>query len=187
MLKTIPAQSGTAFLVKKGERIRVRSPHGKQVSDLFCFNADDHAEHLSTARSMDAADTIFLSTHHELLSNRARAMLKIIFDSCGRHDLLMPPCREAENGHPGCFENLSVAFSGYGILPDQVGTAFNLFMHVDVDNGRPIILPPKSMPGDEIVLEAQMDVLVGLTACAHLATNGGELKPIHWAVEPSDI
>lgn len=179
MLETIPARSGLSFRLSKGQKLRVRDPQGQQVSDLFCVNAHDQVEVLSTSRSMDEAESLHLTTGNVLVSNRSNPMLKVLCDSCGRHDLLMPPCREAENGHPGCFENLTQAFLPHGLSADHIAGAFNLFMHVVVTaRGRVEIHPPLSNPGDEIVFEAQMDLIVGLTACAHLQTNAGVCKPI---------
>ena len=37
-------------------------------------------------------------------------------------------------------------------------------------------------PGDRIVLRAEMDLIVGLTACSAAASNGGVYKPIDWSV-----
>lgn len=184
-LNTISAKNGVSFLMRTGERLRVVSPEGQQVSDLFCFNASDYAESLSCARTMDAAESVFVTAGDALVSNRGNPLLSLVLDTCGRHDLLMPPCREEENGHVGCYENLSHAFSPFGIGADQVGPTFNLFMHVDIVDGRLVIQTPQSRPGDEVIMEAQMDLVVGLTACAHLQTNGGSLKPMLWRIEPS--
>lgn len=90
-MQTIPAQTGVAFRLQRGQRLEVVDPNGKQVSDLFCVSADDIREHYSSNRSMDYADTLLLSTGHVLYSNRSQPMLTILADSCGRHDLLMPP------------------------------------------------------------------------------------------------
>lgn len=180
--KTITARQGTAFALNQGEHLIVRTPAGGQVSDLYCYSADDSAEHLSTARSLDQADRLLLTTGDELVSNRGRTMLVIRRDDGGRHDLLLPPCRHAENGHPGCEENLARAFTEFGIGADHVGTAFNIFMRVESDGGRIQVLPSTAPAGAEVEFEACMDLLVGLTACAHLATNGGRTTSIEWRV-----
>jgi uncharacterized protein YcgI (DUF1989 family) len=42
-----------------------------QVSDLYCFNAHDHGEWLSSGRSIDYANAVYLSNGDQLYSNRS--------------------------------------------------------------------------------------------------------------------
>lgn len=44
------------------------------------------------------------------------------------------------------------------------------------------VLPPLSRAGDRIVFRAAMDLVIGLTACSALQSNGGSFKPIQWQV-----
>ena len=88
----IAPQSGTSFELKKGDRLKVIDPEGEQVSDLMCFAKDDKREWLSSGRSLDYANTIFLTRGHDLYSNRSRKMLTIVEDTVGRHDFLLTPC-----------------------------------------------------------------------------------------------
>ncbi len=41
MVMEIPARSGAAFKVNKGQRLRVIDRQGEQVSDMLAFNAHD--------------------------------------------------------------------------------------------------------------------------------------------------
>lgn len=190
-LQEIAKESGRCVLLKKNEMIKIIDPMGQQVCDLFCFNQDDHTEAFSAGHSLDFNDTLFLSTGHFLYSNRARPMLEIIADSCGRHDLLYPPCGPAtfilESGgdehHPSCQENLELNFFPHGIRPAQVSTTFNIFMNVELSvSGKVSICPPKSKAQDYLLLKAHMDLLLGLTACSHETSNGGQNGPIHYQV-----
>jgi uncharacterized protein YcgI (DUF1989 family) len=92
MAQRIPAQSGTGITLRAGDVLRVFDPMGEQVSDLIAFAADDVAEWLSSGRTLDYNNTIYLTTHHVLYSNRSRPMLTIIEDRVGRHDFLYTPC-----------------------------------------------------------------------------------------------
>ena len=67
-------------------------PLGEQVSDLAAFAHDDRREWLSSGRSIDYANTIYLTTGHVLYSNRSRPMFTILVDDVGRHDFLLTPC-----------------------------------------------------------------------------------------------
>ena len=42
--------------------------------------------------------------------------------------------------------------------------------------------PPTSVAGDQLVLRAEMDLHVGLTACSAEKSNGGVCKPIDFEI-----
>ena len=191
----IPERSGTAFRLNKGERLVVIDPRGEQVADLLAFNADDLDEVISSGRTLDYAETIYLTAGHKLYSNRSNVLLEIEEDTVGRHDFLLTPCSTATFDHfypdlprhRGCFGNLAAALEPHGIAPDRIPVAFNCFMNVPVDGdtGRLRVLPPISKAGDRIVFRAMRDLVIGLTACSAPDSNGGTFKPIHYQIEPN--
>jgi len=193
MMNEIPPRSGTAFRLSRGQRLRVVDPRGEQVSDMLAFNAADVNEVISSGRTLDYASKIFLSTGDPLYSNRSNVMLRIVEDTVGRHDFLLTPCSKDtfriiygdENPHRGCFGNLAEALEPYGVKPDQIPTAFNIFMNVTVNGGTGELKvePPPSKAGDHILFEAEMDLVIGLTACSALQSNNYAFKPIHYRIE----
>ena len=72
--------------------LTVIDPKGEQVADLLAFNADDIDEVISSGRTLDYAESIYLTMGNSLYSNRSRVMLEIIGDTVGRHDFLLTPC-----------------------------------------------------------------------------------------------
>ena len=186
----IPPRSGTAFELAKGASLTVIDPEGSQVSDLLAYNAQDVREVISNGRTFDYEETLHLSTGNRLWSNRSNPMLSIVEDTVRRHDFLLTPCSTAtfehfypdEPVHRGCFGNLAEALEPYGIGPDDIPTAFNIFMNVPVDgeSGLIAVKPPVSKAGDRIVLRAEMDLIIGLTACSAYDSNGGSFKPIDY-------
>jgi hypothetical protein len=58
-------------------------------------------------------------------------------------------------------------------------------MHVGVngETGKISVLPPKSKAGDHILLEAKMDLIVGMTACSAEMSNNYSFKPIGYQIE----
>jgi len=58
-------------------------------------------------------------------------------------------------------------------------------MNVPVDNvtGKVSVLPPKSKAGDYIILQAKMDLIVGMTACSAGMSNNFTFKPIGYQIE----
>ena len=180
-------QTGAALTVAAGQLLRIIDPLGEQVSDLVSFALDDTAEWLSSGRTIDYANTIYLTTGHTLYSNRSRAMWTIVGDSVGRHDFLLTPCSPdtfriiyGNTGHHlSCFDNLTAALARFGIAPDAIPTTLNVFMNVEVaPSGELRILPPRSRAGDYLLLRAEMDMIVGVTACSAELSNNGSFKPI---------
>ena len=193
MLHEIPARSGVAFTLDKGQRLTVIDPRGEQVSDLLAFARGDSNEVISSGRTLDYLSRIYLTAPDPIYSNRSNIMLRIVEDTVGRHDFLLTPCSKDTfriiygdaQPHRGCFGNLAAALEPFGILPDRIPVAFNLFMNVAVDgqSGEIKVLPPLSKAGDRIVLTAEMDLIIGLTACSALQSNNGSFKPIHYRID----
>jgi hypothetical protein len=183
----LPPQTGKAFVLRQGQVLRVIDPQGEQVSDLIAFAHDHSAEWLSSGRTFDYNNTIYLTTNHVLYSNRSRPMFTIVDDTVGRHDFLYTPCSpetfsiiyKHQGHHPSCFENLYTNLAPFGITPDAIPTTLNIFMNVLVQpTGELKLDPPISTPGDYIDLRAEMDLIVGVTACSAEMSNGGSFKPI---------
>lgn len=188
----ISPRSGTAFEMVKGQCLTVIDVEGTQVADLLAFNRDDVREVISNGRTLDYEETLRLTTGNRLWSNRSRPMLVIEEDMVGCHDFLLTPCSEDtfrhfypdKPVHRGCFGNLAEALAPYGVEPDMIPVAFNCFMNVPVaPDGRLRVLPPPSRAGDMLRLRAEMDLLIGLTACSAYASNGGSFKPIDYRIE----
>jgi uncharacterized protein YcgI (DUF1989 family) len=188
----IPERSGAAFRLNRGQILTVIDPKGEQVADLLAFNAADINEAISSGRTLDYQSKIYLTTGDKLWSNRSNVMLEIIEDNVGRHDFLLTPCSadtfrllyDDLQPHRGCFGNLASALEPYGIVPDRIPSAFNCFMNVPVngETGELKVLPPLSKAGDRIVFRAEMDLIIGLTACSAPDSNGGSFKPINFHV-----
>jgi len=192
-LTIIPPRTGVAFILKKGQTLHVVDIEGEQVSDLICYNLHDKKEYLSSGRTIDYAETIFLTKGHAFYSNRSNIMFGMIEDTVGRHDFLLTPCSADtfriiyghDHPHQGCFGNLAEALAPHGISPDDIPVTFNIFMHTAVDgnSGTLSVLPPKSKAGDYIIIEAAMDLIVGLTACSAEMSNNYSFKPIGYSIE----
>ena len=188
----IAPRSGVAFTLNKGQFLQVIDPQGEQVADLLAFNRRDTGEVISSGRSLDYASKLYLTTGDPLYSNRSNVMLTIGEDKVGRHDFLLTPCSADtfriiyghEQPHRGCFGNLAAALEPYGIGPDAIPTAFNVFMNVPVDakTGAITVQPPLSKAGDFTIFKAEMDLIIGLTACSAEQSNNYAFKPIHYAI-----
>ncbi len=183
----LDSQTGIGFYLERGRVLRVIDPHGEQVSDVTAFARSDTREWLSSGRSIDYANTIYLTTGHVLYSNMSTPMFTILEDRVGRHDFLLTPCSQEmfellykhEGEHPSCFENLATNLAPFGIAEHRIPTTLNLFMNVAVaPSGELTIGPPLSRAGDYVELRAEIDLIVGVTACSAELSNNGSFKPI---------
>ncbi len=192
-LNIIPPRSGVSFILKKNQRLKVVDIEGEQVSDFICYNFHDKAEYLSSGRTIDYAESIYLTKGHAFYSNRSNVMFNMIEDTVGRHDFLLTPCSADTfriiyghtQPHHGCFGNLCNALKEYEISPDEIPTCFNIFMNVPVDGitGKVTVLPPKSKAGDFVILQSRMDLIIGMTACSAEMSNNYSFKPIGYQIE----
>lgn len=192
MRHRIPPRSGAALRLNKGQRLKVIDVEGEQVSDLVAFNAQDPREWISSGRTLDYLSRCLLTKGDAIYSNRSNILFEIVEDTVGRHDFLLAPCSAEmfrktygdEVPHRGCLGNLSAALAPHGIEPDEIPVAFNVFMHVSIDGetGALAVLPPKSKAEDFMIIEAKMDLIVGLTACSALQSNNYAFKPIEYEV-----
>lgn len=190
MTRIMP-QTGTAFEMGRGDRLRVIDPVGQQVADCVAFARADPREWMSSGRTFDYNSTIYLTAGHVLYSNRSNPMFTILEDTVGRHDFLYTPCSEemfvllykTHGPHPSCFTNLRDSLAPFGIAPDQIPTTFNIFMNVALaGTGELSVMPPLSKAGDYLEMRAERDLIVALTACSAEMSNNYQFKPIDFEV-----
>jgi len=190
--EVVPKNSGAAFEVKKGQRLRIA---GRSIVDFVAFNLDDLNERFDQARTKTNQVKIFISTGDTLFSKRNNAMLTIVEDSFteGRHDLQKGMCsrkrfemvaqgqakrvfaegvdinpkKPEEIPDHGCWENLSNAVKPWSISPDDVPSPFNIFQCMRIDSETGTMYDTMIRPKEEahIDFRAEMDLLVAVSAC----------------------
>lgn len=191
-LITLEAQSGAAFLLPRGQVLRIVGVEEEQVADLALFNAADIRDSFSPGRTIDYNERIRLATGDVLYSHRSTELARIVDDTVCVHDILLAPCsaamfaRRGALHHPSCHENLSRALHHFGIGPDGVTATLNVFMDVRIDQqGRVGIYPPPTLPGDVFAVQAACDLIVGLAACSSELTNNGRCKAVAYELPAS--
>lgn len=188
----VPKNSGRAFVLKKGQRLRVA---GRSIVDFVAFNLHDLRERFDQARTKTNQVKIFISTGDQLISKLNNPLLTIVEDTFkeGKHDLQKGMCsrkrfelvarglakREFAEGvdlNPkspeeipdhGCWENLSEALRAWNIPSEDIPSPFNIFqtMKIDPDTGRMLDTQIRPNPEAHIDFRAEMDCLVGVSAC----------------------
>lgn len=177
----IAAGGGAGLRLARGQQLRIIDPEGGQSGDLMAFSHDGR-ERLSNGRTFDYGGKIYLSTGDVLWSDRSSPMLTIVADDVGRHDFLYASCtiemyrkQYAVSGyHPNCHDNLTAALREFGVEAAPLPTAFNFFMVANVAaDGKLTFEPPRSRAGDSLVVRAEMDLVIALSACPASTCNGG--------------
>jgi uncharacterized protein YcgI (DUF1989 family) len=175
----IPKCSGKAFIVKKGQILRVIAHEGKQVADIKFLNAHHYKEQFAACWSTCALFHGGQKRITELYSKPPweRVMLTVIDDKVGDHFFsgsCSPKIMEFEpdlvEGDKSCVDLFAECLRPYGVSLadlDSDGT-FNVFMVVrtkDDKNGDWQFFPPSCEKGDYIEFLAEMDILVAATSC----------------------
>lgn len=184
----IPARSGKAAVVRRGQSIKVINTHGTQVVDTWAFNRGDLTEFMSMEHSRATHHHLLPQVGDALLTNHRRPILTLTQDTAGGiHDTLIAACdrfRYEELGHQGyhdnCTDNLAAALAAIGLTPPETPSPLNLFMNIPwTTAGEVSFQPPVSTPGSFVVLRAEMDLVIVFSACPQdiLLINGAERLP----------
>jgi len=167
-------------VVQRGQMLRIVDLEGNQAVDTLFFNAADTAEHYSAQDTLQAQQALYLTTGSTLLSNRGEAMLRIVADTCGRHDTLGGACSAESNTvryaldklhMHSCRDSFLLALAQHdGALSKRdLPSNINFFMNVPVTpDGQLEFADGISAAGRHVQLLALMDVLVLISNCPQL-------------------
>jgi hypothetical protein len=160
--------------------LRIVDLEGNQAVDTLFFNAADTAEHYSAQDTLQAQQALYLTTGSTLLSNRGESMLRIVDDTCGRHDTLGGACSAESNTvryaldklhMHSCRDSFLLALAQHdGALSKRdLPSNINFFMNVPVTpEGQLEFADGISAAGRHVQLLALMDVLVLISNCPQL-------------------
>jgi uncharacterized protein YcgI (DUF1989 family) len=186
-VQTVPARRGKAALVNKGQSIKIINTHGTQVVDTWAFNAHDLSEFMSMEHVRPFLNKVIPAAGDILVSNRRRPIMTFMEDtSPGVHDTLIAACdiyRFIGLGiteyHDNCQDNMMAAMAALGFKAPECPSPFNLWMNTPAVDNKIEWLPPVSRPGDYVVLRAEIDCVVAMSACPQdvLPINGEACTP----------
>ena len=126
--------------VAAGQAFRVIDVEGKQVADLFAFNAADVGEYHSAMHTRAVVSHLFPKVGEAFVTNRRRPILTLEADDTPAvHDMLIAPCDPeryqglgVEEWHASCRENLELAMRELGHDRICIPASINLFMNIPV-------------------------------------------------------
>jgi hypothetical protein len=172
--------------VKRGRKVRVINTHGTQVVDCWAFNAQHTAEFMSMEHCRVSFERYRPRRGDTMVTNLRRPILKILQDTAnGAHDTLLAACdryRYEQLGckeyHRNCTDNLWEAMIGVGYKITETPSPFNLWQNTPVEPDDTIKPnPPGYKKGDYIVMRAEMDLVICLSACPQDITSINANKP----------
>jgi uncharacterized protein YcgI (DUF1989 family) len=184
----LPQRGSSAINLAKGEAIQIINTHGSQVVNTWVFNSEDTTEFLSNEHMRATLGKVWPEKTDTLVTNKRRPIICLEEDtSPGRHDTLIPACDIYQYGslgcneyHDNCVDNLYSAMMRIGIELSECPSPLNLWMNNPIAADSSLRLgEPLSKPGDYVVLRAQMDCFVAMSACPQdiVPINGVACQP----------
>ena len=176
----IPSGEPWMGVVRAGHLFRILDLEGNQAVDTLFYNAADTDEHYSAQNTIQAQGNLYLTTGTVLKSSRGRSMLRIVQDTCGRHDTLGGACSAESNTVRYALEKrhmhscrdsflLALARHDQGMSKRDLPSNINFFMNVPVTPAGGLTFADGiSAAGRFVELQALIDVLVLISNCPQL-------------------
>ena len=190
----LPAGEGWAGEVPAEGRLRITDLHGNQAVDTLVYAAADHAERYGAAETIAAQGNAYLTVGSVLRTTSGSPLMRIVADTCGRHDTVGGACSQESNDvrygrHTrfmhSCRDTFLLVGAAHGLTKRDLGPNINFFMNVPVTpDGRLTFEDGISAPGKYVELQAAVDVLVLISNCPQLNNpcNGYDPTPVRLEV-----
>jgi hypothetical protein len=182
----VPGYGGGFARADSGDFIRITDIMGGQIGDLYAIAINNHEEFTSPSVTRLYNLTKFPRIGQSFYSNRERPLLTFIEDhSPGLHDMLMASCSKpffesfGMEDHPNCHDNYFKAAAEAGIRHKMKPDPINIFQNTPVmPDGSILAGITMTRPGDYVILRAEADIILILTACSTEAINLCKSSPL---------
>ncbi|SLN73799.1 Aminomethyltransferase [Roseovarius albus] len=183
-----------AYELKKGQFVQIIDVEGQQCSDFMAMRSASLEQGLeryidsTVSRTMARSAYPLPGLHDKFYDQDIHPLLAVRQDTVGRHDTFALACtaRGYEDrgfpGHINCSDNISRAYSPYGIAQRAAWPAINFFFNSWMEGGHGHLSSDEawSRPGDYVIMKALSDLVCVSTACPD------DVDPINgW--NPTDI
>lgn len=177
---TLMAGDGWTYTLEPGQVLRIVDLEGNQAADTLFYSADDLADHYSAVKTIGKQGNIYLSTGSVLLSESGKELVKIVADTCGRHDTIGGACSAQSNtvrySHDtlpmhNCRDTFMLQLSKYDnrFSKRDLAPNVNFFMNVPVTpDGRLTFADGVSAPGLYVEMQAINRTIVVVSNCPQL-------------------
>ena len=184
--------------VKKGQIFRILDLEGNQAVDTLFYSVANTDERYSATETIARQKKIYLTSGSVLFSSDGNAMLRIVADTCGRHDTLGGACSAESNTtrydltkRPmhSCRDSFMHALNNCACANNlskrDITGNINFFMNVPVTTeGALSFADGISGAGKYVEMRAEMDVTVLISNCPQLNNpcNGYNPTPVRLLV-----
>jgi len=178
--KTIPAGEGWMHELKEGQVLRIVDLEGNQAADTLFYHADNPEDHYSAVATIAAQGNVYLTAGSILLAESGKELVKIVADTCGRHDTVGGSCSAQSNtvrySHEKLFMHncrdtfmLQLAQYDCAYTKRDLAPNINFFMNVPVTpDGGLEFADGISAPGCYVELESLCRTTVLISNCPQL-------------------
>jgi urea carboxylase-associated protein 2 len=179
-VETIAAGGYATRVLKRGSRLRLVDLQGDSCASLLIFNAEMPAERLNVADTVKIQWNAYLDAGKLLLSDMGRVLMSIVEDEAGTHDAFCGTSNAATNQakygegrNSGAFPNgrdrLLLGSAKHGLQRRDVHPCVNLFKgtRIEADGTITPLIGPYDA-GRNVILRAEMDVIVVIANCPHV-------------------
>ena len=170
----VPARAGKGFKVDDGGLFRIIDVDGAQPVDFWAFNQRDIFEHLSCEHTKPSIEKLHPREGDAAYTNRRRPIVTMVEDnSPGEHDMEYAACDKyrylelgADESHANCTDNLASALGELGLTLPYTPQPWNLFTNFYLHHdGSFEIRAPSTKAGDNLMMRAEMDAYIVVSAC----------------------
>lgn len=164
-----------------GQTLRILDLEGNQAADTLFYSKADPKEHYSAIDTIREQGNVYLSVGSQLLSNYGNPLLRIVADTCGRHDTLGGACATESNTvryalekkcMHACRDSWMLAINEHpeaGLRKGDISHNINFFMNVPLTpEGQLTFEDGISAPGKYVEMQADQDVMVLISNCPQL-------------------
>lgn len=184
----VPACDGRSWTVAAGQEVRIVAVEGPQAADVIAWSAADPRESMSSWLTRHLSGNFGRASVVYSKLPAARPMFTVLTQGPGLLWLSPGRCNRLKYppGHANCQDILAGVVAPYGMSAFDVPEVLNVFMNPELhEDGSYRFLPSPVQPGDYFAMRAEMDVVMGASACPDEAPyNGGRPKPLRieiWA------
>ncbi len=193
----LPSGEGWAHELQPGQILRIIDMEGNQAVDTLFYDADNLEDHYSAVATITGQHNVYLTTGTVLRAESGKALLRIVADTCGRHDTLGGACSAQSNGvrygrslewMHNCRDTFMLQLSRYHdrLHKRDLAPNINFFMNVPLtSDGTLEFADGISAPRRYVELESLAHTLVLISNCPQLnnpcnAYNPTPIRLVMW-------
>ncbi len=178
--EVVGAGDGWMYDLQPGQVLRIVDLAGNQAADTLFYDADHPEDHYSAVATIAGQGNLYLTAGSVLLSESGKELLRIVADTCGRHDTVGGSCSAQSNtvrySHDklhmhNCRDTfmLQLAKRNEGYTKRDLAPNINFFMNVPVTaDGGLQFADGVSSPGAYVELQSLCRTTALLSNCPQL-------------------